>query len=253
MPRLGIIGTGLIGASVGLAARARGWEVLGCDRDPAAAAEALRVGAIQCIDERDAMYAGCDAVVIAAHVSGTLDELAALRRRTLRDDQVILDVASVKVPVARAGSEIRTFVPTHPMAGAERRGPAAARADLFVDRVWCYVPTGSATHTAQAAAFVEMLGAKAVAVEAEQHDAIVALTSHLPQLLAYAFTERVNERAALDPELVDALCGPAARELLRLGRSSPQMWDEIFRENRAALEREVHRFRKALDARRLSG
>lgn len=253
MAQLGIIGTGLIGASIGLAARSCGWKVVGCDRDPAAAAGALRAGAIERVSERDEMYAGCDAVVIAAHVSGTLEEIASLRRRSLRSDQVILDVASVKAPIARAAVGIDTFVPTHPMAGAERRGPDAARADLFAGRVWCYVPTSSEAHTAQAVAFVEVLGAKAVAVEAEQHDALVALTSHLPQLLAYAFTERINERAASDGEIVDALCGPAARELLRLGRSSPQMWDEIFRENREELDREVQRFRKALDGRRLSG
>ncbi|MGD0967545.1 MAG: prephenate dehydrogenase/arogenate dehydrogenase family protein [Candidatus Aquilonibacter sp.] len=252
MARLGIIGTGLIGASIGLAARSRGWDVLGCDRDPAAAAGALRAEAIERVSERDEIYATCDAVVIAAHVSGTLEEIAGLRRRPLRNDQVILDVASVKAPIARAATGVETFVPTHPMAGGERRGPDAARADLFTGRVWCYVPTQSAAHTAQAVAFVEVLGAKAVAVEAEQHDAIVALTSHLPQLLAYAFSERVNERAESDGEIVDALCGPAARELLRLGRSSPQMWDEIFAENRDALEHEVQRFRKALDDRRLS-
>jgi prephenate dehydrogenase len=251
--RLGIIGTGLIGASIGLTARSRGWEVVGCDRDPAAAAGALRAEAIERVSERDEIYTSCDAVVIAAHVSGTLEEIAGLRRRPLRNDQVILDVASVKAPIARATADIETFVPTHPMAGAERRGPDAARADLFTGRVWCYVPTQSAAHTAQAVAFVEVLGAKAVAVEAEQHDAIVALTSHLPQLLAYAFSERVNDRGASEGEIVDALCGPAARELLRLGRSSPQMWDEIFAENRDALEREVQHFRKALDDRRLSG
>lgn len=253
MPRLGIIGTGLIGASIGLAARLRGWEALGYDRDPAAAAGALRADAIDRISERDDIYAACDAVVIAAHVSGTLDEIAGLRRRPLRDDQLIIDVASVKAPIAHAAADIDAFVPTHPMAGSERRGPAAARADLFEGRVWCYVPTASDVRTAQAAAFVQVLGARAVAVDAQEHDAVVALTSHLPQLVAYAFTQCVNERAAQNAELVDALCGPAARELLRLGRSSPQMWDEIFRENRDALARELHRFQRALDDRRLSG
>ena len=76
-------------------------------------------------------------------------------------------------------------------------------------------------------------GAKSLASRMQRdHDAIVALTSHLPQFIAYAFSQCVSERASSDPALVDALCGPAARELLRLGRSSPQMWDEIFAANR---------------------
>jgi prephenate dehydrogenase len=253
MPCVGIVGTGLIGASIALAARERGWEALGCDRDPAAASGALRKGAIDRIAERDEIYAVADVVVIAAHVSGTLEEILSLRRRELREDQLIVDVASVKAPIVRAADGIATFVPTHPMAGAERRGPDAARSDLFADRIWCVVPTSDELRTAQARVFVEALGATSLDVEAGEHDAIVALTSHLPQFLAYAFAQCVSERASSDPALVDALCGPAARELLRLGRSSPQMWDEIFTTNREALQRELRRFRKALDASRLSG
>lgn len=253
MPCLGIIGTGLIGASIGLAARERGWDVLGCDRDPAAASSALRNAAIARIAERDEIYAVADVVAIAAHVSGTLEEIASLRRRALRDDQLIIDVASVKAPIERAADGIATFVPTHPMAGGERRGPDAARSDLFEGRVWCYVPTSDELRTAQARVFVEALGAISLEVDAREHDAIVALTSHLPQFIAYAFNQCVSERASSDPALVDALCGPAARELLRLGRSSPQMWDEIFAANREALQSELQRFRKVIDARRISG
>ena len=253
MPCVGIVGTGLIGASIGLAARGRGWEALGCDRDPAAESVALRNGAIDRVAERDEIYGTADVVVIAAHVSGTLEEIMSLRRRALRDDQLIIDVASVKAPIARAADGIVTFVPTHPMAGGERRGPDAARSDLFEGRIWCFVPTSDELRSAQARVFVEALGATSLAVEAAEHDAIVALTSHLPQFIAYAFTQRVSERASSDPALVDALCGPAARELLRLGRSSPQMWDEIFAANREALQQELQRFRKAIDARRISG
>jgi prephenate dehydrogenase len=253
MPCVGIVGTGLIGASIGLAARGRGWEALGCDRDPAAESVALRNGAIDRVAERDEIYGTADVVVIAAHVSGTLEEIMSLRRRALRDDQLIIDVASVKAPIARAADGIVTFVPTHPMAGGERRGPDAARSDLFEGRIWCFVPTPDELRSAQARVFVEALGATSLAVEAAEHDAIVALTSHLPQFIAYAFTQCVSERASSDPALVDALCGPAARELLRLGRSSPQMWDEIFAANREALQQELQRFRKAIDARRISG
>jgi prephenate dehydrogenase len=253
MPRLGIIGTGLIGASIGLATQARGWEVLGYDRDPAAASGALIGDAIDRVAERDEIYAECSVIAIAAHISGTLDEVGTLRRRILHRDQLVIDVSSVKAPIAAAAQGIAAFVPTHPMAGGERHGPGAARGDLFEGRSWCYVPTADEQRTLRARAFIEELGAKPVKVDAREHDAIVALTSHLPQLLAYAFTQCVHERYGLNPELVDALCGPAAREFLRLGRSSPQMWDEIFSANNQTLRAELTRFLAALDDRRISG
>jgi prephenate dehydrogenase len=252
MPRLGIIGTGLIGASIGLAAQSRGWKVLGYDRDPAASSSALINDAIDRVVEREAIYAECTVIVIATHVSATLDEIAALRRRVLPRDQLVIDVSSVKAPIAQAAEGIAAFVPTHPMAGGERRGPGAARGDLFEGRFWCYVPTADEVRTSGARGFIEELGAKPVRVDANEHDAIVALTSHLPQLLAYAFTQCVNERSGPNPELVDALCGPAAREFLRLGRSSPQMWDEIFTANREALRAELSRFLSAIDERGIS-
>ncbi len=253
MPRLGIIGTGLIGASIGLASRARGWDVLGYDRDPAAASGALVGDAIDRVADRDEIYAACSVVVIAAPVSGTLEEIAALRGRIFHREQLIIDISSVKEPIAKAANGIAAFVPTHPMAGGERHGPGAARDDLFEGRSWCYVPSADESRTSQAIAFIESLGAKPVKIEAREHDAIVALTSHLPQLIAYAFSQCVSERSSQDPALVDALCGPAARELLRLGRSSPQLWDEIFTANNQALRAELTRFLAAIDDRRISG
>jgi prephenate dehydrogenase len=250
--QLGLVGTGLIGASIGLAARARGWDVVGYDPDPSASAGAQRIGAIDEVADRDDLYDRSDVIAIAAQVNATLAEVAALRARELRERQLVIDVASVKGVIADEGARVAAFVPTHPMAGSERQGPDAARADLFEGRTWCYVPTLDERRTARARAFIEELGAKAIAVDAHEHDRIVALTSHLPQLVAYAFTQCVAERAQSDPELVDALCGPAARELLRLGRSSPHMWDEIFAINNDALARELHRFLRAIDDRRLS-
>ncbi len=191
--RIGIFGTGMIGASAGLAARARGDEVLGFDPDANAATQALELGAIDRIVGRDELYATCDAVILAPHLHATLDELARIASHTFRNELLIIDVASVKTPVAQAGSAQAAFVPAHPMAGRERHGPAAARADLFTDRTWCYVPTSDAARTERARALIERLGAIPVAVDAREHDRIVALTSHLPQLIAYAFTQCVGE------------------------------------------------------------
>lgn len=250
--RIGIFGTGMIGASAGLAARARGDEVLGFDTDANAATQALELGAIDRIVGRDELYATCEAVILAPHLHATLDELARIASHTFRNELLIIDVASVKTPVAQAGSAQAAFVPAHPMAGRERHGPAAARADLFTDRTWCYVPTSDAARTERARALIERLGAIPVAVDAREHDRIVALTSHLPQLIAYAFTQCVGELDA-DPQTIDALCGPAARELLRLGRSGTAMWNDIFAANAEAVTAARSHLEAVLDDRRLSG
>lgn len=251
--RVGIIGTGLIGASIGLAARSREWEILGFDDDAAATAGALEAGAIDRLAEREEIYANCDVVVLAMHVNATLAEIRALRTQAFSDEQLVIDVASVKDGITRTGAGISAFVPTHPMAGGERRGPAAARSDLFNGRTWCYVPTADDRRTAAARAFIAELGAEPVAVDALEHDRIVALTSHVPQLIAFAFTQCVNERAVHDPELVEALCGPVARELLRLGRSSQPMWDEIFAANAGAVRDELEHLHEVIDDRRIPG
>jgi prephenate dehydrogenase len=254
MARLGIIGTGMIGGSIGMAARARGWEVRGYDRDPVVARCAIDLHAIDRNAERDDIYESCDVVAIAAHVDATVEEVRSLHGRTFRADQLVIDVASVKEPIAFAASGIDAFVPTHPMAGSERSGPTGARADMFEGRTWCYIPVRDTARTERACAFITELGARAVAIrDAEEHDRIVALTSHLPQRIAYAFTELVDELARRDPAAVDALCGPVARELLRIGRSSMAMWSDIFAANEENIERAFERLTEVLDDRRFSG
>jgi prephenate dehydrogenase len=252
--RVGIIGTGLIGASIGLACRARGDTVMGFDRDAEAQRFALASGAIGEAASRDTIYATCDAIAIATPVDVTLEEVRSLEKRTFRPGQFVFDVASVKAPVEEAGAGVDAFVPTHPMAGGERSGPAAAREDLFVQRTWCYVPMRDERRTQAARAFIERLGAHACSVDARDHDRIVALTSHVPQLLAFAFTRSIEELSAEDgARVVRALCGPVAEELLRIGRSSSQMWEPIFEANAVCIESALRRLERALGDRRLSG
>jgi prephenate dehydrogenase len=241
---VGIIGTGLIGASIGLAAHARGSTVLGYDTQAPAAHEAMRAGAIDAVAEPDHIYETCDVVVLAAHLDGTLAELDRLKQRP-SSAQLVIDVASVKVPVAQAARGIANFVPTHPMAGSQRRGALAARADLFAGQTWAYVPQNEARVQA-VRSFIERLGAVPVAFDAAEHDRIVALTSHLPQVLASSFAAGLHARGSYDAGKVDALCGPAARELLRLGASPFGMWREILRYNAEHIAREARLFSDAL-------
>jgi prephenate dehydrogenase len=243
--KIGIIGTGLIGASIGLAARARSWQVLGFDRNRVAAEEAVHAGALDALAERDRIYAECDAVAIATHLSGTLEELRALQAMPPRAPLVI-DVGSVKAPVAQAARGIVAFVPTHPMTGSQRSGAAGARADLFEGRVWAYVANGADDATDRACALIQSFGAIPVPFEPDEHDRIVALTSHLPQVIASAFAAALRARGSIDPRKIDALCGPAARELLRLGESQFPMWNDVLTCNAEYVAREGRLFSQML-------
>jgi prephenate dehydrogenase len=232
---VGIVGTGLIGASIGLRARASGALVLGCDSSEAALAAAREAGAIDRIAPRGTLLASAGVLVLAVPLDATLGEIGALRESPQIRAALVMDVASVKAPVAAAARGLANFVGTHPMAGSERSGAAAARADLFEGRPWLYVPPGNADLEAQAREFIESMGASPSAVDASEHDRIVALTSHLPQLLAFAFARRVRALG----ETAGPMCGPVARELLRIGGSNPAMWDPIFAANRANIEEEL--------------
>ncbi|HET9392012.1 MAG TPA: prephenate dehydrogenase/arogenate dehydrogenase family protein [Candidatus Rubrimentiphilum sp.] len=242
---LGVIGTGLIGASIGLRGRDLGWRVAGFDTNAAQANAALDRGAIDEIVGHDAIYEQADTVVIAVPPRATVAELEALRGLTLRA-QLVLDVASIKAPVAQAGRSVANFVATHPLAGSERSGPGAARATLFFDKAWLYVPPlADKALEMRARDFIGAMGARAVPADAGTHDDLLALTSHVPQLLATLFSKTVRQQKV---EEIEAFCGPVARELMRLGNSNVEMWREIFAYNSANVAKHARELASKLNA-----
>jgi prephenate dehydrogenase len=234
MTTLGIIGTGLIGGSIGLRARELGWRVIGCDTDAQAAEEAAACGAIDLAVPRAEILEQADTIVIASHTGATIAELEAMRAEPPRAAKLILDIASVKAPVVRAGRGLRNFVATHPMAGRERSGASAATRDLFEGKTWLYVPTGDRELDWCVVEFIGAFGATPVEVDAQEHDGIVAFTSHVPQVFATLFARSAEQRTG-----IDAYMGPAAREFLRLSRSNPHMWHDIIEANHTNIAREL--------------
>lgn len=225
---LGIIGTGLIGGSIGIRAQELGWSVLGFDANPHAAAQAQAIGAIQEAVTRDRILADAEIIVIAAHISGTITELERMRLMQPRKARLVIDISSVKAPIVRAASGVKNFVATHPMAGRERSGPTAATRDVFEGKTWLYVPTGDRELDWRAVEFIGTFGAIPFEVDAAQHDRTVAYTSHLPQILATLFARHMDEAGCN----AKAYMGPTAKELMRLSRSSPAMWHDILEANR---------------------
>jgi prephenate dehydrogenase len=241
---LGIIGTGALGASIGLRGRELGWRVTGFDTSEPQARAALEKGAIDEIVARDDLYEQAGTVVLAMPPRAIVEELYRLRDRKTRA-QLILDVASVKLPIFEAGRDIPNFVATHPLAGSERSGPAAARGTLFFDKPWIFVPPGDKALEMRARDFIAAMGARAVASEAAVHDDVLALTSHLPQLFATVFSKTFRQQNIADAE---AFCGPVAAELLRLGNSNAELWREIFSYNSENVARHARDLAAKLNA-----
>jgi prephenate dehydrogenase len=224
---VGILGVGLIGGSIGQRARRNGARVIAIDNNPAALDAARQLGAIDAAVAPHELFPSSDIVVIATHLDATLRELRRLSGEPASRPALVIDVASVKVPVVEAARGLSNFVATHPMAGSERSTVAAARADLFDGAPWTYVPTGDDTLDTRAHDFIAACGGVPLAIEADEHDRIVALTSHAPQAFAYRYAAVLRETDSSATQL----CGPVARELLRIADMNPAMWRDIFAAN----------------------
>jgi prephenate dehydrogenase len=233
---VGIFGVGLIGSSIGMRARRNGAMVFGYDAEPVCLAEAIEVGAIDLAVTRDELYDRAATVVIAAYADGVVAEVKRLASAGPIRASLVIDVASVKEPVVNAARGLRNFVATHPMAGTERSGARAASADLFENHTWAFVPSGDSTLDARTRAFIASFGAAPLAIDAAEHDKIVGFTSHLPQILAWAYGRRA---ADFSSDAFDPLIGKTARELLRLGRSEDGFWRSVLSANAANVEPEL--------------
>lgn len=240
--RLGIAGTGLIGGSIGLRARSLGWDVRGWDTGREHLQLALERGAVGAGAASLAeLAAWSEILVLAAPLDATVAQLAALSElaRTSRIAAAVFDVASVKGPVERASAGLAGFVATHPIAGSERSGPAAARADLFEGRVWTYDAAAPPAGRDRARAFIAAMGARPEPIAGADHDRIAALTSHLPQLVSVALGAQLAP--ALAREGVAPLCGTGMASMLRLAGSSWSVWQAILEANSVPVAQEVRR------------
>ena len=233
--RVAVIGTGLIGTSVALALREHGVSVWLADTDPEAARLAVNLGAGEPLpDTGPGMGAGMDAAdiaVIAVPPAAVAATLAAAQDRGLA--ACYTDVASVKqLPVTQArtaGCDLTSFVPGHPLAGREKHGPAAARADLFLGRTWalCPAPETSEQAVATITTLVRTCGAVPVRTDAAAHDRWVALVSHAPHLVAAAMAARLEGAPA---EALD-LAGQGLRDVTRIAAGDIGLWTQILAAN----------------------
>lgn len=221
---LGLAGVGLIGGSIALRARALGISTFGFDPDPASAA--LVDATTASLEE---LARKSETLVLAMPLEATLAAIDAVKALQGERPRLVLDVASVKVPVVRQAAGWSRFVATHPLAGSEGGGPGAARADLFEKRTWVYVPA-DAQRDGAVRNFIERMGAEPVALGAEAHDQAVALTSHLPQVVVSTLAALLAQAPA-----DERLAGPGLASTLRLAGSPWPLWEAIVRANAVAL------------------
>ncbi len=221
----GIAGTGLIGASIGLGLRSAGWSVSGWDPDRAALDAAVDRGAVEAgaPSLSKLVEAGSDLLILAAPLDSVIVTLD-----TLRTSGLVIDVAGVKQPVLRAARHLEHFVGTHPMAGREVSGTAAASGELFRGAAWIVAVDGADdADLDEVDAMILDLGARSMRMTAAAHDATVASVSHVPQVLAAALLAVAARR----PEAMDLAAG-SFRDLTRVAASSPQQWERILVANR---------------------
>jgi prephenate dehydrogenase len=258
LQRLAIVGTGLIGASVGLAAKRAGLgSVRGFDPDPEALQLAAERGAIDdASPSLEAALADADIVVVAAPVA----ELPAQVEAALLAapaEALVTDVGSTKGAVCAAAAADLRFIGGHPVCGAETKGPGNANAELFDGATWFLTPTATTDPERYRVlhGFVASLGSTPVAVAPDAHDRIVALTSHLPHALANLLISQGGATRIDGHDPLDA-AGGSLRDMTRVAGANPRVWVDIFLDNADAVRdaladhrRRVEQLEHALETR----
>lgn len=251
MRTVAIVGTGLIGASFGLALKKAGFEgeILGVSSEAAAAA-ALRAGAIDRVAPLAEAASSGDLIFLAQTIGRILDTVRHLDP-LVKPDALVTDAGSTKCEIVDAAMQHLTrcqFLGGHPMAGKEKRGAEGASADLFEGQTWVLTPVESAAMETPAARrfrhWLGRIGARVATLDCEAHDQIVALTSHLPQLASTALGALLGTELTAGQE---AVSGSGLRDMTRLAMSSYELWRDILATNAGRIDRALGRYIQELE------
>lgn len=254
--RIAVIGPGLIGASLALAmreAKAAG-EIVGYDQDKDVAARAEKIGVIdKAAPDLAAALAGADLIVLSTPV-GAIKPLCEALDAHAPKGALVIDVGSIKGAVAEAAQGLRDdimFVPCHPVSGTEQSGPEAGFASLFKER-WC-IMTPLARNDApykaaveKAAALWSAVGANVELMDAGHHDLALAVTSHLPHLIAFTLVGAADDIEAVNQSEIVKYSAGGFRDFTRIAASDPVMWRDVFLGNKEAVLEALARFSEEL-------
>lgn len=251
--RVTIVGLGLIGSSVARAVRQNMPTVrlTGYDADPDVRTRADALGIVDDLtDTAGAAVTDADLLILCVPV-GAMGAVATELAADLPPDAIVSDVGSCKAEVARALTAAlpgATIVPAHPVAGTEQSGPEAGFASLFRGR-WCIVTPladGDPTATERVAEFWRRLGSTVEVMAPDHHDRVLAVTSHLPHLIAYTIVGTANDLAEVTQSEVIKFSAGGFRDFTRIAASDPTMWRDVFLANKEAVLEMLQRFSEDL-------
>ena len=245
---VGIVGVGLMGGSIALAALRAGYRVFLYDRMASEKLAEPKFRKASVVNELAELVSNTRLIILATPI-GALAQVSVPLSELVNPNHVISDVASVKRPVAELlATAFRNrceYVPAHPMTGSEKSGAEAARDDLFVGAVTLLCPelAGQTASVALVTEFWEKLGTRVVLLNVTAHDQLVALMSHLPHLVAALMVKHVaaTNKAALD------LCGPGFRDATRIASGAPELWADILLSNAEAVLEQLCGFKSELE------
>jgi prephenate dehydrogenase len=244
--RVAIVGTGLMGASVALAARSRGDDVVGWDPYPAALAAAVEREAVSAAGSLEDAVAGAELVVVAAPIAQLAPTVAAALAASA--DATVTDIGSTKASVVRAADGSPRFVGGHPICGSESRGAEHASAGLFEGATWFLTPVAHTDPDRHRLVhgFVSDVGATPVAIDADAHDRLVAMTSHVPHVLANIVANQTGASRVEGHEPL-AHAGGSLRDMTRIAGANPRIWVDIYLDNAAAIRDALAEHRRRIE------
>jgi cyclohexadieny/prephenate dehydrogenase len=250
-----IIGLGLLGGSIGLAIKERAGDIVttGYDREPETRAAARRLGLVGTVCESAGeAVAGADLVILCVPV-GAMESAAREIAGHLPESAIVSDVGSSKKSVLDALAKAlpnHAVIPAHPVAGTEQSGPEAGFSTLFADR-WCIItpPDDAAQDAVDALSeFWTKLGSKVEIMDADHHDLVLAVTSHIPHLIAYTIVGTASDLEDVTRSEVIKYSAGGFRDFTRIAASDPVMWRDVFLNNKSAVLEMLGRFTEDLTA-----
>jgi len=250
-PTIGIVGVGLMGGSLGMALKSLSTppQIVGIGRNIERLETAQRLGAID-IAETNLQRGSsmCDAIILCT----TIDNILSILPEVLRsapETATITDIGSTKSAIVAAAGRSPRFVGSHPMAGSEKSGVEAAFPTLYHGATWAITPSSitDEEHVRIVTHIAHAVGARPLLFTPEAHDAMVAITSHVPHVLASALIRSAAEVRHDLPELYRMSAGSFA-DMTRVAASPPEIWRDVCLTNRAAVLETLGRYRRQLDA-----
>ena len=246
--KIGFVGLGLMGGSLSIALKQlpQAYYFLGLDHNLQHCNQALELGLVDEVVGSLEMLEVCDIIFLSIPVDGIIS--VAKNFGTLPPQCTVIDLGSTKEKISVSiPSEIRqNFVTAHPMTGTEKFGPQAAIADLYKDKVvvLCDLEKSGTHQEKVAKALFTDIGMQIVCMDAKEHDRHAAYISHMPHALSYALANSVMQQEA--SKSIIALAGGGFKDMSRIAKSSPNMWEDIFRQNKENVLEAIHSFQEEL-------